>query len=189
MKIKLSTIILVLGICFSCSTHKPVKPTITKEDWGKTDGKRVSLYTLTNTNGMVLKITNYGGITTKIMVPDRNGKLENVALGYDSLSQYQRKSPYFGALIGRYGNRIAKGKFTLNGVDYTLATNNGVNHLHGGLKGFDKVVWDATEISGSDSVALVLTYVSKDMEEGYPGNLTCKVTYVLTNSNEMKLYY
>ena len=128
------------------------------------------------------------------MVPDKNGKIENIVLGFDSLKKYtnesyQKSCPFFGASIGRYGNRIALGKFSLDGKEYSLATNNTPNHLHGGIKGFDKVVWDAKEISGNDSVALELSYVSNDMEEGYPGKLTSKVTYVLTNKNEIKLYY
>jgi aldose 1-epimerase len=192
MRFKSLALPIVLILFFACQP-KP-KTSITKEAWGTTDNKEVSLFTLTNANGMVVKITNFGGIITKIMVPDKNGKIENIALGFDSLKQYtkeeyQKACPYFGALIGRYGNRIEKGKFKLNGVEYTLATNNAPNHLHGGIKGFDKVVWDAAEISGPDSVGLALTYVSKDMEEGYPGTLTAKVTYVLTNKNEIKLYY
>jgi aldose 1-epimerase len=181
-----------ITLLFACQS-KP-KLSITKADWGKADDKNVSLYTLTNANGMVVKISNYGGIVTQIIVPDKSGKMEDVVLGFDSLSsytsdKYKSGCPYFGALIGRYGNRIAKGKFQLDGKEYTLATNNGVNHLHGGLKGFDKVVWDAKELSGADSVGLELTYLSKDMEEGYPGNLTSKVSYVLTNKGELKIYY
>ncbi|HEY4788620.1 MAG TPA: aldose epimerase family protein, partial [Bacteroidales bacterium] len=192
MRFRSTAFLLAIVLLFACQS-KP-KLSISKQAWGSTDNKEVSLYTLTNANGMVVKITNYGGIVTKIMVPDRNGKIENIALGFDSLSQYTKEQykkacPYFGALIGRYGNRIAKGKFTLDGKEYTLAINNAPNTLHGGIKGFDKVVWDAAEINGTDSVGLALTYVSKDMEEGYPGNFTAKVTYVLTNKNELKLYY
>jgi aldose 1-epimerase len=187
MKIRLSALLIIAVVLASC-TSEP-KLSVSKQSWGKADNKEVSLYTLTNANGMVVKISNYGGTVTTIMVPDNKGKFENVVLGFDSLSTYQRGCPYFGALIGRYGNRIAKGKFTLDGKEYTLATNDGPNHLHGGKKGFDKVVWDATELTGKDSVALQLTYVSNDMEEGYPGTLKCKVTYVLTNGNEIKIYY
>lgn len=192
MKFRVTAISLGMVLLLACQT-KP-KLSITKEEWGKADDRNVSLYTLTNASGMVVKISNYGGIVTKIIVPDKTGKMEDVVLGFDSLSQYTSEKyksscPYFGALIGRYGNRIAKGKFQLNGQEYTLATNNGVNHLHGGKKGFDKVVWEAKEISDPDSVGLELTYLSKDMEEGYPGNLTAKVTYVLTNKDELKLYY
>jgi len=192
MKFKLSAFIVVVAILFSCQS-KP-KLSIKKEAWGTADNKEVSLYTLTNASGMVVTITNFGGIVTSMLVPDKNGKIENIALGFDSLKKYtaesyQKGCPYFGASIGRYGNRIAKGKFVLDGKEYNLATNNTPNHLHGGIKGFDKVVWDGKELSGTDSVALELTYVSKDMEEGYPGTLTAKVTYVLTNKNEIKLYY
>ena len=187
MKIRLSVLLLSALVLFSC-TSKP-KLSISKQAWGKADQKEVSLYTLTNANGMVVKISNYGGTVTSIMAPDSKGKFENIVLGFDSLVTYQKGCPYFGALIGRYGNRIAKGKFTLDGKEYTLVTNNGVNHLHGGTKGFDKVVWDATEITGKDSIGLALTYVSNDMEEGYPGTLTSKVTYILTNTNELQIYY
>jgi aldose 1-epimerase len=187
MNIKISALLLLALVLCSCQPRH--KLSISKQSWGQADGKEVSLYTLTNANGMVVKISNFGGTITTIMAPDRNGKFEDIVLGFDSLKQYQKGVPYFGALIGRYGNRIAKGKFTLDNVEYTLATNNAPNHLHGGIKGFDKVVWDATELSGTDSVGLVLTYLSKDMEEGYPGNLTSKVTYVLTNNNEIKIYY
>jgi aldose 1-epimerase len=186
MKIKF-TALLLLTVIFSCQSKQ--KLSISKETWGQADGKEVNLYTLTNAKGMIVKITNFGGIVTNITTPDRNGKFESVVLGFDSLKQYHKGIPYFGALIGRYGNRIAKGKFTLDSKEYTLATNNMPNHLHGGRKGFDKVVWDASELSGKDSVGLVLTYLSKDMEEGYPGNLKSKVTYVLNNSNELKIYY
>ncbi len=158
-----------------------------KEDFGKTDGKDVFLYTLTNANGMQVKITNYGGIATSIIVPDKNGKMADVALGFDNLDDYINKSPYFGAIIGRYGNRIANGKFTLNGKEYTLAQNNGQNNLHGGVKGFDKVVWDAEPFKNDDGLGLTLKYLSKDGEEGFPGNLNVTVTYTLTNDNELKI--
>jgi aldose 1-epimerase len=187
MKIRLSALTLIVLVLFSCNS-KP-KLSISKQAWGNADGKEVSLYTLTNANGMVVKISNYGGTVTTILAPDKNGKFENVVLGFDSLKTYQKGCPFFGALIGRYGNRICKGKFTLDGKEYTLATNDGPNHLHGGKKGFDKVVWDAIENSGKDSVGLTLTYISKDLEEGYPGTLTSKVTYSLTNNNELKISY
>jgi aldose 1-epimerase len=179
---------IILIAAYGCKP-KEVGLSISKAPWGTADGKEVNLYTLKNAKGMEVKITNFGGIVTAIMAPDKNGNFENVVLGLDSLSQYQANTNFLGITVGRYANRIAKGKFTLNGVEYTLATNNGANHLHGGVKGFGKVVWDAKEITGADSVALELTYLSKDMEEGYPGNLTSKVTYVLTNNNELKIYY
>src|SRR5262245_8395987 len=156
---------------------------IKKESFGKTsDGVSVDIYTLTNRNGVEVKITNYGGIITVLKVPDRNGKLDDVVLGFDNLEAYLKGHPYFGALIGRYGNRIAKGRFTLNGVEYKLAVNNGENHLHGGIKGFDKVVWTAKPLKTAAGAALELSYLSKDGEEGYPGNLSVRVIYTLTNS-------
>lgn len=163
---------------------------VQKSDFGKTpEGQSVDIYTLKNSHGAEVKITNYGGIVTALKVPDRTGQLGDVVLGFDNLDAYLKGHPYFGALIGRYGNRIAKGAFKLNGVDYTLAVNNGANHLHGGLKGFDKVVWNATPLKVANGAALELTYLSKDGEEGYPGNLSVKVTYTLTNRNELKIEY
>ncbi|HTM47485.1 MAG TPA: aldose epimerase family protein [Bryobacteraceae bacterium] len=158
--------------------------------FGKTrDGEAVELYTLANAKGMEATIMTYGGIVTSLRVPDRNGKPDDVVLGFDSLDGYlgDPPAPYFGALIGRYGNRIGKARFTLNGTEYKLAANNNkVNHLHGGLKGFDKVVWKAASTSPQ---SLELTYLSKDGEEGYPGNLTTTVTYTVTDNNELKLEY
>ena len=163
---------------------------IEKQSFGKTeDGMAVDLFTLTNANGMKLKITNYGGIVTSIFVPDKDGNLGDVVLGYDDLQGYLKNNPYFGCIVGRYGNRIARGKFTLNGKTYTLATNNEPNHLHGGVKGFDKVVWAAKEVKDKDTVGLELTYLSKDGEEGYPGNLSVKVIYTLTNDNALRIDY
>lgn len=162
---------------------------ISRINWGKVDSTDVYLYTLTNAQGMKVNITNFGGIITSIYTKDNKDSLANIVLGFDSLQGYTKDNPYFGALIGRYANRIAKGKFKLEGKEYKLAVNNGPNALHGGLKGFNKRVWTATELKGTDSVALQLVYASKDMEEGYPGNLTATVTYVLNDSNELKIYY
>src|SRR5574338_121688 len=163
---------------------------VTKEPFGKTpDGQQVDLYTLRNAHGVEAKITNYGGIVVSLKVPDRNRKFDDVVLGFNDLDSYLKGHPYFGALIGRYGNRIAKGRFTLNGVEYKLAVNNGDNHLHGGLKGFDKVVWTSHEIKTKAGPAVALTYLSKDGEEGYPGNLNVRVVYTLTNNNELKIDY
>ena len=164
--------------------------TITKTSFGKTDaGENVDLYTLRNTHGVEAKIMNYGGIVVSLKVPDRNGKFDDVVLGFKDLDSYLKPGPYFGALIGRYGNRIAKGRFTLNGVEYKLAVNNGENHLHGGIKGFDKVVWTGKGTKTKVGPALALTYLSKDGEEGYPGNLNVRVVYTLTNNNELKIDY
>jgi aldose 1-epimerase len=163
-----------------------LKTSIMKEHFGTVDNKPVYLFTLSNKNGITIKITNYGGIITHIIVPDMNGRMGDIALGYDSLQGYLEATPYFGAIVGRYANRIAKGRFTLDGKTYHLAVNNGNNTLHGGIKGFDKVVWDATESSDSSGASLILSYLSKDGEEGYPGNLSVKVTYTLSNNNEFK---
>lgn len=158
--------------------------------WGETDGNDVQLFTLSNSRGMVVEITNYGGIIVSIIAPDREGKFENVVLGFDNLDQYEKQnSPYMGAIIGRFANRIEKAKFVLDNIKYNLVPNDYPNHLHGGIKGFNKVVWDASEISEKDSVGVVFQYLSKDMEEGFPGNLSVKVTYVLNESNELKIYY
>ena len=162
-------------------------PEIMKEPFGKADQKEVFLFTLTNSNGVKVKITNYGGIITSVLIPDKNGRMGDVVLGYDSLSQYIANNPYFGAMVGRYANRIAKGKFTLNRKDYKLAINNGNNSLHGGLKGFDKVVWEPAEIKDSSVARLELNYLSKDGEEGYPGNLKVKVIYTLNDHNELTI--
>ncbi len=152
-------------------------------------GQPVEVFTLTNTQGMEARVTNYGGIILSLRVPDRDGRLDDVVLGYDSLEGYLKESPYFGALIGRYGNRIARGHFTLEGQQYTLATNNGPNHLHGGLKGFDKVVWNAEPFENAQGMGLVFTYVSPDGEEGYPGTLRARVTYTLTGDNALVFEY
>jgi aldose 1-epimerase len=162
---------------------------ITKASFGTADAQAVDLYTLTNRNGMEARITNYGGILTSLTAPDRNNKFADVVLGFNDLDSYLKGHPYFGALIGRYGNRIAKGRFTLDGVEYKLAVNNGENHLHGGIKGFDKVVWTATPSQTKLGAELTLTYLSKDGEEGYPGNLSVKVVYTLTNNNELRIDY
>src|ERR1043165_8335101 len=146
-----------------------VEAQVTKRSFGKTDtGENVDHYTLRNMHGVEATITNYGGIVVSLKVPDRNGKFDDVVLGFNDLADYLKPGPYFGALIGRYGNRIAKGRFTLNGVEYKLAVNNGENHLHGGIKGFDKVVWTGKEMKTKGGPAVVLTYLSKDGEEGYP---------------------
>jgi aldose 1-epimerase len=162
---------------------------ILKEPFGTAaNGQEIFLFTLSN-QSMIVKITTYGGIITSIIIPDKRGKLADVALGFYSLENYLKKHPFFGAIIGRYGNRIAGGKFGLNGVQYTLAKNDGKNHLHGGRIGFDKVVWDAEEIRTAKEIGVKLTYLSKDGEEGYPGNLTTVVQYLLSDQNELILRY
>lgn len=166
------------------------KPKITKKAFGKTaDGKAVDIYTLTNSSGAETTIITYGGTVVSLKVPDKKGKLGDVVLGFDSVADYEKSTSYIGALIGRYGNRIGKGRFTLNGKEYVLATNNGENHLHGGPKGYDKVVWTARPLTDANGANLELTYLSRDGEEGYPGNLSIKVVYSLTEKNELKIVY
>jgi len=149
------------------------------------DGHEVKLFTLTNGQGMEVKIINYGGIIAAINVPDRDGKIGDVVVGHDTLEGYLNRSRYFGCLIGRYGNRIRCGKFSMNGTAYSLAINNGRNHLHGGVKGFDKVLWQPRQLNDG----LQLTYQSHDCEEGYPGNLEATVIYSLTDANELRIKY
>jgi aldose 1-epimerase len=173
-----------------CASNSPAPQQVSQQPFGQTkDGQAVSLFTLRNSKGAEARISNYGGLVVSLKVPDRNGKLGDVVLGYDKLSDYIKDSPYFGALIGRYGNRIAKGKFTLDGKEYSLATNNYPNSLHGGLKGFDKVVWTPQVIASTEGPTLALTYVSKDGDQGYPGTLTVKAVYTLTEDNALKLQY
>ncbi|TFW27797.1 galactose mutarotase [Massilia arenosa] len=165
-------------------------PTIEKAPFGRApDGSEVSLYTLRNAHGVTVKITNFGGIITEIQAPDRDGNSANITLGFKELDPYTDRSPYFGALIGRYGNRIARGHFTLDGVDYRLTVNNGPNHLHGGQHGFDKLVWDSRPSEKPGVAALNLHLLSKNGKEGYPGNLDVKVCYVLTNDNELHIHF
>lgn len=180
---------------FSCNnstestiTNKISKMSITEKPFGTFNNQAVTEYTLTNANGMQVSILNYGGTVTKIITKDKEGKEGDVILGYDSLAGYLQKSnPYFGCLVGRYGNRIAKGKFTLDGTTYTLAANNNGQSLHGGLMGYDKVMWKAEKQTGDS--CLKLSYLSKDGEEGYPGNLTVEVIYTLTANNALKIDY
>ena len=190
----IATVAMIVGLLPGWSIamkQQRMEKSIPKLVFGKTpDGQEISIYTLTNSKGVEARIMTYGGIVVSLKVPDKNGKLGDVVLGYDDLDGYAKNnSPFFGALVGRYGNRIAKGKFSLEGHEYKLATNNGENHLHGGLKGFDKVVWKGQESNGKDGPMLTLTYLSKDGEEGYPGNLSVTVVYTLTNNNELKIEY
>jgi aldose 1-epimerase len=163
--------------------------TIHKTNFGNFAGKDVFLYTLSSENKMTVRITNYGGIVISVIVPDREGKMDDVVLGFDRLQDYVDVHPYFGCIVGRYANRIAKGKFILDGKAYQLAKNIGDNHLHGGIAGFDKKVWQAREIKEYDEAGIELTYISPDGEEGYPGELTVRVIYTLTPGNELKIRY
>ena len=167
------------------------KMSANKEPFGKTpDGKQVDLYTLTNTSGITAKITNFGGILVSLEAPDRDGNLADITLGFDKLDGYLGEHPYFGAIVGRYANRIGKAAFKLDGVEYKLAANNGENHLHGGIKGFDKVVWRLEDIHATGNEAVVkLSYISEDGEEGYPGNLACSVIYTLTEDDKLQISY
>ena len=166
-----------------------VTPTsgVTRSPFGTVSGQNVEMFTLRNAHGVEVKATSYGAIITSIVTPDRNGRPGDIVLGFDTIEGYLKDSPYFGTVVGRYGNRIAKGRFTLDGRTYTLATNNGPNHLHGGLKGFDKVVWKAEPLQGKTGVAF--SRLSPDGEEGYPGNLDVRITYELTDRNELVMDY
>lgn len=180
-----------VGTLALCAAAKPAETgRIERRAFGKTTGgQETYLFTLKNKNGVEIQIMNYGGTVVTLKVPDRKGQIADVVLGYDNLEGYETGTSYFGALIGRYANRIANGKFTLNGKAYTLAQNNGPNSLHGGDIGFNKVVWDAKEIPSSEGEALELRYLSKDGEESYPGNLSVRVVYTLTDRNELKIEY
>ncbi|MBA4317838.1 MAG: galactose-1-epimerase [Flavobacterium sp.] len=172
------------------TTQKTDSVFIEKKEYGTTPaGQKVDVYTLKNQKGMEVNIMTYGGIITSLKVPNKAGVSEEVVIGFNNLEQYTKDNPYFGALIGRFGNRIAKGKFTLDGKEYKLAANNGENALHGGPEGFHRVIWTAEEAKAGESASLKLKYVSKDMEEGYPGNLTVFVTYTLNNDNSLDVLY
>lgn len=179
---------ILLLIVAGCGSNSNQEQGIVTEEFGTMDdGSEVQLFTLKNANGMEVSITNYGGIVTSIKVPDKDGNIENVVLGFDNFEKYKAGHPFFGAIAGRYANRIAKGRFELNGETYELATNNGENHLHGGVEGFDKKLWDAEVNEEENSVTL--SYLSPDGEEGYPGNLDVDVTYTLTDDNELRIDY
>ncbi len=173
-----------------CCLHAKTGMSVVESDFGvMPDGQRVSLYTLTNAQGAVAKITNYGGIVTELWMPDKDGALDDIVLGYDNLQAYLDRNPFFGCIVGRYANRIGNAQFTLDGTTYSLTANSGDHHLHGGVTGFDKVLWEAKPVKSSDSVGLQLRYLSKDMQEGYPGNLDVTVVYTLTNANELRIDY
>jgi aldose 1-epimerase len=173
----------------SSAWKRGCSPTISREPFGSVDGQAVDRYTLKNCHRMEVKILTYGGILQTISVPDRSRQVANVTLGFDNLADYVAKSPYFGCITGRYANRIARGRFTLDGTTYQLAINNPPNHLHGGIKGFDKRVWAATPFRNSKTVGLVLRYTSPAGEENYPGTLTTRVTYTLTERNQIVMDY
>ena len=183
-------LLFLITTCENIKNNNMSLVTIKKQAFGKTmDGNEVHQYILKNKKGMEISVINYGGIITSWKAKDRDGIYQDIVLGFDNIYDYETKNPYFGALIGRYGNRIAKGKFSIDDKNYNLATNNDVNHLHGGTKGFDKVLWDVDEILGDSSASLVLKYMSSDMEEGYPGNLNVKVIYTLNNNDELSVIY
>jgi aldose 1-epimerase len=189
----LTVLTLVAGGCTPDDRTTPdatKETTLTREPFGITaQGDSVEIFTLRNTNGVTMRVMTYGGIITSLSVPDRNGTMADIVLGHDSLAGYLREHPYFGAIVGRYANRIAKGRFTLDGKQYSLAVNNGLNALHGGVRGFDKVVWTPEPFDRAGERGVILRYTSPDGEEGYPGTLTAKVTYTLTDSNTVLIDY
>lgn len=192
-----------VACCFAaaCASSMPnAKPTMTAEHdekpetaaiagvkWGEVDGKEVDLYTLRNKSGVRAKITNYGAVLVELWTPDRGGKFGDIVVGYNNLAGFVEKTPYFGATVGRVCNRVAGAQFELDGTTYKLAANNGANALHGGIKGWDKVVWDAELITSKDGPAVKLTYLSKDGEEGYPGNVKATTIYTLTDDNQLRI--
>jgi aldose 1-epimerase len=187
---RLLTAGVLLALLAGCASTPTDKGRISRGPFGTApDGTPVDIYTLRNRQGAEARICTYGGIVVSLQVPDRKGQMGDVVLGYDTLAEYIKENPYFGSLIGRYGNRIAKGRFTLDGREYTLAVNNPPNHLHGGLKGFDKVVWAARAFEGEQGPVLELTYFSPDGEEGYPGNLNVKAVYTWRDDNTLRLDY
>ena len=195
---KLTFVIAALTMVFmliACTPEDNTEPAeiserVTSKPFGTTgDGKEVTIYTLKNTNGLTARVMTYGGILVSLSTPDRQGNFADITLGFDDLQSYIKDNPYFGATTGRYANRIAKGQFTLEDQSYSLAINNGENHLHGGIKGFDKVVWQATPFENEKASGVELHYLSPDMEEGYPGNLDCTVTYTLNDDDELMVEY
>ena len=168
---------------------KNKNPSINKKIFGKINDQDVYLFTLKNNNGIIVRITNYGGIIQSLIVPDKNRQADDIVLGFDSLDEYHAGHPYFGAIVGRFCNRISNARFTLDGIEYKLSANNGNNHLHGGDEGFDKKIFEAEEFQNQDSVGITLKYLSPAGEESYPGNLLLKVIYSLNNKNELKIEY
>jgi aldose 1-epimerase len=182
--------LVILLVIVSCQSNKKDNAMIEKKSFGKLEnGQEATLYTLTNKNGAKATITDFGASVVNLLMPDKSGKLEDIVLGYDNVNDYAKGTSNFGAIVGRYGNRIGKGKFTLDGKEYQLALNNGENHLHGGIIGYNKVMWSAEPVEREAGQALKLTYLSKDGEEGYPGNVKLEVVYTLTNNNELSIEY
>ena len=185
------TSILTLLVLVGCAPSElPMTRSIASAPFGTTSaGEVVELFTMTNPNGIEVRAITYGGIIVSLKTPDRDGRWDDIVLGFDSLEPYDAGSPYFGSIIGRYGNRIAQGRFSLDGETFTLATNNEPNHLHGGVRGFDKVVWTGVPFERDHAVGVVFTYTSPDDEEGYPGTLDVRVTYTLTDADELIFEY
>ena len=185
--------LLVVLTSFSCKTKEEGKPMVEEKIFGKlSDGREVNVYTLKNANGMEIKIINYGATVVSLTAPDKSGKYEDVVLGYDNLEGYVNDKSYFGTIVGRYGNRIGKGKFKLDGKEYQLSINDGENQLHGGIEGFNKKVWGVVKTEAVDSVgsaSITLRYISKDGEEGFPGTVELNVKYTLTKDNELSINY
>jgi aldose 1-epimerase len=188
-KVIISFVLLSFLAGYGCGDSQKINSPIHQEQFGTVDGKPINIYTLTNEKGAEVKIINYGAIVVSLLIPDRDGKLANIVTGYDSLSGYVNDRSFFGAIVGRYGNRVGKGKFQLDGKEYQLTINDGENHLHGGSVGFYKAVWNAEPVEGKSGPSLKLTYVSPDGEEGYPGTVTTTVVYTLTNENEFEIKY
>ncbi|MBN9660033.1 MAG: galactose mutarotase [Acidobacteria bacterium] len=191
MHSKIITLIVAVAVLAGCKkVEQGGVGAVSTQEFGKTEkGETVNLYTLRNRNGVEIAITNYGARVVTLKTPDAKGRLADIALGFDSLKGYEGPNPYFGAVVGRYGNRIAKGKFTLDGKEYTLAKNNGENSLHGGLVGFDRVMWSGKTEEANGVHKAILSYTSKDGEEGYPGTLTVTVTYTLSDNDDIQIDY
>ncbi|MBK8947159.1 MAG: galactose mutarotase [Ignavibacteriae bacterium] len=188
--IKFLSVLLLLTILVSCNEKEKQVTEKSNSLFGKlSDGREVNMFTLKNKNGAEVKIIEFGATVTSLKVPDKNGKIEDVVLGYDKLEDYINGTSYFGAIVGRYGNRIGKGKFNLNEDDFQLSINDGENHLHGGKIGFNKVLWIGETLQSSEGESVKLTYVSPDGEEGYPGTANISIMYTLTESNELKIEY
>lgn len=191
MHSKILTLMVAVAVLAGCKkVEQGGVGAVTTQEFGKTEkGEAVSLYTLRNRNGVEIAITNYGARVVTLKTPDAKGRLADISLGFDTLKGYEGPNPYFGAIVGRYGNRIAKGKFTLDGKEYTLAKNNGENSLHGGLVGFDRVIWSGKTEESNGVHKAILSYTSKDGEEGYPGNLSVTVTYSLSDNDDIQIDY